>query len=217
MKNVAVILSGCGFLDGAEIHESVLTLLAIENAGAKYQCFAPDKLQAEVVNHLSGKTEPTQSRNILIEAARIARGNILPIQEINPDNFDAIIFPGGFGAAKNLCSFANEGATMSVIPEVLEVAKSFADSHKPAGYICIAPAIISRVYGSGVALTIGNDQETASALEEMGAHHKNCVVEDIIVDEAHKVVSTPAYMLAQTVSEAHEGISKLVNKVIQMV
>ena len=137
--------------------------------------------------------------------------------QLQKDNFDAIIFPGGFGAAKNLCSFANEGATMSVIPEVLEVAKSFADSHKPAGYICIAPAIISRVYGSGVALTIGNDQETASALEEMGAHHKNCVVEDIIVDEAHKVVSTPAYMLSQTVSEAHEGISKLVNKVIQMV
>lgn len=217
MKKIAVVISGCGFLDGAEIHESVLTLLAIDCAGARYQCFAPDKNQKEVVNHLTSTTVSSESRNMLVEGARIARSNILPINELNVDEFDAIIFPGGFGAAKNLCSFAEKGAEMTVDEDVLAVAKAFAEQHKPAGYICIAPCIISRVYGSVVSLTIGDDQDTADALEAMGAHHVNCAVTDIVTDEVHKVVSTPAYMLAQRISEAQTGIQKLVHKVLELI
>ncbi len=212
MTDVAVVLSGCGFLDGAEIHESVMTLLALDSHELSYQCFAPDKPQRDVVNHYT-KTPADEQRNVLTEAARIARGAIRPLSELDPAQFRAIVFPGGYGAAKNLCDFAVNGTGMQLDPEVERVARAFAEAGKPAGYICIAPAMIPRIYPAGVRCTIGTDTETAAALQAMGAEHRNCPVDDIVADERYKVVSTPAYMLAQRISEAAAGIEKLVCQV----
>ncbi|WP_067516253.1 isoprenoid biosynthesis glyoxalase ElbB [Endozoicomonas ascidiicola] len=214
-KNIAVVLSGCGVYDGSEIHEAVLTLLHIEMAGATYQCFAPNINQHHVVNHLTGE-EMAEQRNVLVEAARIARGNIKPLSELNADEFDAIILPGGFGAAKNLSDFAFKGASFRIQTDTLSAIKAFATAGKPAGLICIAPAMAGRIFGDGVTATIGNDEATASAMAETGVDHQVCAVEEIVVDEANKLVSTPAYMLGQSVSEVSTGISKLVTKVIDM-
>ena len=216
MKKVAVLLSGCGVFDGAEIHESVLTLLALAKAGAKYQCFAPDIDQMHVVNHLTGEVEQGHTRNVLTESARIARGDVKPLHEMEVNDFDAIILPGGFGAAKNLCDFALKGADAKLNPQVLEACKRFAVAKKPAGYACIAPAMMAEVYGEGINLTIGNDQDTAAALRHMGANHIDCPVDDVVVDEQHKVASTPAYMLAQDIVEAEKSINKLVQTVLAM-
>ena len=213
MANFAVVLSGCGFFDGAEIHESVLTLLALDTNNHIYQCFAPDIGQMHVVNHLSGETAEGETRNVLVESARIARGNIKPLTELSVNDFDAIIFPGGFGAAKNLCSFAVKGADMTVEPSVEAVAKSFAEASKPAGYVCIAPAMLTKIYGSGVQCTIGNAEDVAGAITAMGGEHIQCEVTEIVVDEARKVVTTPAYMLANRISEAATGINKLVEQI----
>ncbi|MBE1300028.1 MAG: isoprenoid biosynthesis glyoxalase ElbB [Alteromonadaceae bacterium] len=215
MKKIAVILSGCGVFDGAEIHESVLTLLHVARAGASYQCFAPDIEQMHTINHMTGE-EMQPNRNVLVEASRIARGDIKPVSELNQNDFDALILPGGFGAAKNLSDFAVKGAEASVQNDVLSACKAFAQAKKPVGYICIAPAIIPIVYGKGAKATIGNDQDTATAIEQLGGNHLVCPVEGFVVDEEHKVVSTPAYMLAQSILEADEGIGKLVNKVIEL-
>ncbi|WP_369601838.1 isoprenoid biosynthesis glyoxalase ElbB [Hahella sp. SMD15-11] len=212
MTDVAVVLSGCGFLDGAEIHESVMTLLALDSHELSYQCFAPDKPQQDVVNHYT-KTPADEQRNVLTEAARIARGAIHPLSELDPAQFRAIVFPGGYGAAKNLCDFAVNGTGMQLDPEVERVARAFAEAGKPAGYICIAPAMIPRIYPAGVRCTIGTDTETAAALQAMGAEHQNCPVDDIVADERYKVVSTPAYMLARRISEAGAGIEKLVRQI----
>ncbi len=216
MKKVAVILSGCGVFDGAEIHESVLTLLALEQAGAHYQCFAPNIEQAHVINHLTGEVAEGDSRNVLVESARIARGNVKDIAEADAADFDALILPGGFGAAKNLCDFAFNGAECQVNPDVLQFCKAMAAASKPVGFICIAPAMIPHVYGKGAKVTIGTDQGTAEAIEAMGGDHVSCPVDEFVVDEAHKVVSTPAYMLAGSIIEAQTGITKLVTKVLEM-
>lgn len=215
MKKVAVILSGCGVFDGAEIHESVLALLHIAKAGASYQCFAPDMEQMHTINHISGE-EMQPNRNVLVESARIARGEIKPITELNASEFDALILPGGFGAAKNLSDFAVKGAEAAMQSDVLKACQAFATARKPAGYICITPALIPLVYGSPSLATIGNDIDTASAVSAMGGEHVECAVEDIVVDEANRVVSTPAYMLAGSILEADAGISKLVEKVLSM-
>jgi len=216
MKKVAVILSGCGVFDGAEIHESVLTLLALEQAGASYQCFAPNIDQVHVINHLKGEVSEGETRNVLVESARIARGNAKDVADANADDFDALILPGGFGAAKNLCDFAFKGAECKVNPDVLAFCQAMAAQEKPLGFICIAPAMIPHVYGKGAKVTIGNDQETASAIETMGGEHICCPVNEFVVDEVNKVVSTPAYMLAGNILEAKLGIDKLVNKVLDM-
>lgn len=215
MKKVAVILSGCGVFDGAEIHESVLALLHIAKAGASYTCFAPDIEQMHTINHLTGE-EMQPNRNVLVESARIARGEVQAITELNAEDFDALILPGGFGGAKNLCDFAVKGADATMQDDVLSACKAFADAGKPAGYICITPAMIPLVYGQGSKATIGTDEETASALSAMGSDHVSCAVEDIVVDEERKVVSTPAYMLAGSILEADAGISNLVNKVLEL-
>lgn len=214
-KNVAVILSGCGVYDGTEIHESVLTLLALDRQGAEYQCFAPDIPQHHVINHNTGD-EMDQERNVLVESARIARGEIKPVQALKVEEFDALILPGGFGAAKNLSDFAFSGAEVRVQVDVLAITKAFADEGKPVGLMCIAPAIAGRIFGEGVQATIGNDEDTASAMEATGVKHVNCGVDDIVVDELRKLVTTPAYMLAKRISEAAEGIEKLVEKVLQL-
>ncbi|KJZ65808.1 isoprenoid biosynthesis glyoxalase ElbB [Pseudomonas fluorescens] len=214
-KKIAVILSGCGVYDGAEIHESVITLLRLDQRGAQVQCFAPNIAQLHVINHLTGEEMP-ESRNVLVESARIARGNIKDIREADVEDFDALIVPGGFGAAKNLSNFAIEGAGCTVQPEVLALAEAFAEAGKPVGLICISPALAAKIYGPGVTCTIGNDADTAAAMNKMGATHADCAVTDIVEDKARKLVSTPAYMLAQSISEAASGINKLVDRVLEL-
>ncbi|QHC98369.1 MULTISPECIES: isoprenoid biosynthesis glyoxalase ElbB [unclassified Pseudomonas] len=214
-KKVAVILSGSGVYDGAEIHESVITLLRLDQRGAQVQCFAPNIAQLHVINHLTGEEMP-ESRNVLVESARIARGNIKDIRDADVDDFDALIVPGGFGAAKNLSNFAVEGAGCSVQPEVLALAEAFAEAGKPVGLMCISPALAAKIYGPGVTCTIGNDTDTATAMNKMGATHEDCAVTEIIEDKARKLVTTPAYMLAQNISEAASGINKLVDRVLEL-
>ncbi len=210
----AVVLSGCGVYDGAEIHEAVLTLLAIDRAGGTYQCFAPDVAQMHVVNHLTGQ-EAGESRNVLVEAARIARGAIKPLAEFDAGAFDAIVFPGGFGAAKNLCSFAVAGPDCTVNPDVERAITAMRAAAKPIGALCIAPAILARVLGD-VEVTIGSDAGTAAALEKMGAHHVNRSHGELAVDEARKVVTTPCYMLDASIGQIADGAQAVVTKLIAM-
>lgn len=214
-KKVAVILSGCGVYDGAEIYESVITLLRLDQRGAQVQCFAPDIAQLHVINHLTGEEMP-ESRNVLVESARIARGEVRDIREANAEDFDALIVPGGFGSAKNLSNFAVEGTGCTVQPDVLALTEAFAEAGKPVGLICISPALAAKIYGPGVICTIGNDADTAAALNKMGATHKDCAVSEIVEDKARKLVTTPAYMLAQSISEAASGINKLVDRVLEL-
>lgn len=215
MKKVAVILAGCGVYDGGEIHECVLTLLALARAGAQVSCYAPDIEQAHVVNHLTGE-EQQQSRNVLVEAARITRGNILSLAEFDAKDHDALVVPGGFGAAKNLSDFAFNGAQCNVEASVLAATQSFAQSHKPAAYLCIAPAMLPKIYGQGVVLTIGDDKDTANAIVLMGGEHVECAVDDFVYDPKHNVLSTPAYMLAQDIVEAANGIEKTIAKLLTL-
>ena len=214
-KKIAVILSGCGVYDGAEIHESVITLLRLDQRGAEVQCFAPNISQLHVINHLTGDEMP-ESRNVLVESARIARGNIKDIREASVEDFDALIVPGGFGAAKNLSNFAIEGAGCTVQPDVLALTEAFAEAGKPVGLMCISPALAAKIYGPGVTCTIGSDADTAAAMNKMGSTHQDCAVSDIVEDKARKLVCTPAYMLAQSISEAASGINKLVDRVLEL-
>ncbi|HKY62514.1 MAG TPA: isoprenoid biosynthesis glyoxalase ElbB [bacterium] len=216
MKKIGILLSGCGVKDGSEIHEAVLTLLAVDRAGAKAVFMAPD-VELEEVNHLTG--QPTgEKRNVLLESARIARGDIRDLSKVKAQDIDALLLPGGFGAAKNLCNFAFVGADAKPQEDVARLVREVHRAGKPIGAICIAPATIAAILGREAqpSLTIGTDPGTASALEQMGAKHRNCEVREFHVDEKNKIVSTPAYMLATRVSEAAEGIEKLVKKVIEM-
>ncbi|AJF75115.1 TPA: isoprenoid biosynthesis glyoxalase ElbB [Raoultella terrigena] len=213
MKKIGVVLSGCGVYDGTEIHEAVITLLAIARGGAQAVCFAPDKAQTDVINHLTGELLP-ESRNVLIEAARIARGEIQPLSDARADDLDALIVPGGFGAAKNLSSFASRGSECTVDDELKALTQAMHQAGKPLGFICIAPALLPKILPAPLRVTIGTDLDTAEALEDMGAEHVPCPVDDIVVDEENKVVTTPAYMLAQNIAEAASGIEKLVARVL---
>ncbi|MBL8693582.1 MAG: isoprenoid biosynthesis glyoxalase ElbB [Planctomycetes bacterium] len=219
MSTFAVILSGCGFLDGAEIHESVTTLLAIERSGSRWIAYAPDAAQADVVNHSKKQPSPGESRNILHESARIVRGRIEPTTALDAAKVDGVILPGGFGVAKNLCNFASAGADATARPEIVQFLRAMHSSRKPIGAICIAPALVAIAFrGTDVhpKLTIGNDAGTAAALESMGSKHAACEVSDCIVDETNRIVTTPAYMLATCVSEAAPGIEALVREVIRL-
>ncbi|WP_327439187.1 isoprenoid biosynthesis glyoxalase ElbB [Pseudomonas donghuensis] len=214
-KKIAVVLSGCGVYDGAEIHESVITLLRLDQRGAKVQCFAPNIAQMHVINHLTGEVMP-ETRNVLVESARIARGEVKDLREADAKDFDALIVPGGFGAAKNLSNFAVEGAGCSVHPDVLALAEAFAEAGKPVGLICISPALAAKIYGPGVVCTIGSDAGTSAAIVKMGGTHEECDVHDIVEDTQRKLVSTPAYMLAKSISEAAGGIYKLIDRVLEL-
>ena len=214
MKKVSVILSGCGFKDGAEIQESVLTLLAIQKQNAEYQCFAPDIEQHHVTNHLTGKNSD-ESRNVLVESARIARGKILPLSDFKPADFNALIFPGGFGAALNLSTFGFEGGDCTVNEEVASAIRGMVELKKPLGALCIAPAIMAKLL-DGVELTIGSDEGTAKALEGMGAKHKNADFSEIVIDEKYRLVTTPCYMLDSKVTYIAEGAENLVKAVLAM-
>ncbi|WP_409309206.1 isoprenoid biosynthesis glyoxalase ElbB [Pectobacterium sp. B1J-3] len=213
MKRVGIVLSGCGVFDGSEIHEAVLTLLAVDRAGAEAVCFAPDKPQFHVVNHLTGDVT-NENRNVLTESARIVRGKIQPLSTADAQQLDALIVPGGFGAAKNLSDFATQGAACQVDESLKLLTQEIYKQNKPIGFICIAPALLPVLLGEPVRLTIGNDIDTAEMIEEMGGEHIVCPVDDIVVDAEHKIVTTPAYMLANSISEAAKGIDKLVSRVL---
>ncbi|WP_025120036.1 MULTISPECIES: isoprenoid biosynthesis glyoxalase ElbB [unclassified Serratia (in: enterobacteria)] len=216
MKQVAVVLSGCGVYDGAEIHEAVLTLLALDRAGAQVICFAPDKQQVHVINHLTGE-EMLESRNVLLESARIARGHIQPLSQADAGQLDALIVPGGFGAAKNLSSFATQGAECSIDPDLSKLIREMHKKNKPMGFMCIAPVLLPKVIGQPLRLTIGNDPDLGEVIDAMGGEPVICPVDDIVVDIENKVVTTPAYMLAQSIGEAARGIDKLVSRVLDLV
>lgn len=215
MTKVAVILAGCGVFDGGEIHESTLTLLALDQAGVSYQCLAPDIKQMHVVNHLTGE-EMAEQRNVLLESARIARGKVLDISKANPLDYDAVIVPGGFGVAKNLCDFAVKGSDMTVNPAVQAFIRAVHEAGRPVGLVCIAPVMAPRLFGKGVLCTIGRDAGTASAIESMGGQHQACAVDGVVVDKTNRLVTTPAYMLAERISEVAVSINNLVKAVLEM-
>jgi len=219
MTRVAVCLSGCGVQDGSEIHEAVLTLLALDQNGADIVCCAPNIDQPTVVNHLTGQKAEGPKRNVLTESARIARGKIKDLAEVRAADIDALIFPGGLGAAKNLCTFADDGPTCRVDPEVDRLVTEMLEAGKPIGAICIAPAMLARIVGwrnLHPQVTIGNDPTTAAAIETMGAQHTQCACTGCIVDEPHRLVTTPAYMLGSGPAEVFEGIRSLVTEVLKL-
>ncbi|CAI1052769.1 isoprenoid biosynthesis glyoxalase ElbB [Serratia ficaria] len=215
MKKVGVVLSGCGVYDGAEIHEAVLTLLALDRAGAQAVCFAPDKPQLHVINHLSGDEMP-ERRNVLVESARLARGQVQPLAQADAAQLDALIVPGGFGAAKNLSNFAAAGAECQVDEDLARLTQQMHKANKPIGFMCIAPALLPKLLNRQVRLTIGNDPDLGEVIDAMGGEPVICPVDDIVVDIEHKVVTTPAYMLAQSIAEAAGGIDKLVSRVLDL-
>lgn len=214
-KKVGVVFAGCGVFDGSELTESVLTLLALERNGLQAVCMAPDKPQLHVINHLTGDTMD-ESRNVLVESARIVRGDIQDIAAVQSAELDALVIPGGFGAAKNLSRFAVDGPSSEVDPEVKRLISEMAAARKPLAFICIAPAIAAQVLGDqGVALTIGNDPDTAKAIESTGARHVNKSVTEYHEDPERRVLSTPAYMLGQGPLEVSKGIDGLIHTLAQ--
>jgi enhancing lycopene biosynthesis protein 2 len=216
-KKIGVLLSGCGVMDGSEIHEATLTLYFLDKQDAEIVCMAPNKDQFDVVDHLAG-SPTTEKRSVLMEAARIARGKILDVKTVKADDIDAVIIPGGFGAAKNLCTFAMEAANCKVDQDVARLLKDLHQKKKPIGALCIAPAVIAGLFGAELApeITIGSDPETAAALEKMGARHRAAKVDEIVVDNKNRIVTTPCYMLAQSIKEVGAGAEKLVAKIMEM-
>lgn len=215
MKKIAVILGGSGVFDGSEIHEAVLALFAIEQQGACWHCFAPNIDQHQVINHLNGEVSH-EIRNVLVESARIARGNISDVATLNINDYDALLVPGGFGVANNLSDFARHGSACQLNEDVKQACQAFAHANKPAAYLCIAPTLIPQIYGPGAKATIGNDPDTASAFNAMGGEHIQCPVDDFVLDQKRRLLTTPAYMLATNISEAATGINKLVQELIKL-
>lgn len=213
-KKIAVILSGCGVYDGSEIHEATLTLYSIMKQGATYEIFAPDVKQAHVVNHLTGE-EMTEERNVLVESARIARGAIKNLKEYDASKFDALIIPGGFGAAKNLSTFAFAGTDMDINPDVEKAIGETVKAKKPIGALCIAPVILAKMFPN-IGLTIGQDGDTAEAIESLGAVHHETAHGEVIVDEEYKVATTPCYMLDANILQIAEGAENVVREVLGM-
>lgn len=213
-KKVAVVLSGCGVFDGAEIHESVLSLLALNRQGAEYQCFAPDIMQHHVINHTTGD-EMAESRNVLIEAARIARGNIKPLGEFNAADYDALLLPGGFGAAKNLSSLAFEGPECKVDEDLRSAVTAMVAVGKPIGALCIAPAVVAKIL-EGAKVTIGSDPGTIGAIEAMGGSHQETTHGEVVIDERLKLVTSPCYMLDATISQIADGAENTVRALLDL-
>ncbi len=215
MKKFAVVLSGCGVFDGAEIHEATLTMLAIKKQGADYQIFAPDIEQHHVINHYSGKEmKEKESRNVLVESARIARGDIKPLDEFNSSKFDALLFPGGFGAAKNLSSIAFKGSEAEVDEEVKRAVKEMLAAKKPIGALCISPAVIAKIIGD-VKVTIGQEEDTAKTIEAMGATHIATDHGDVVIDDNKMVFTTPCYMLEADITQVWDGAYNIVEAMMK--
>ncbi len=220
MLKIGVVLSGSGFQDGSEIQESVFTLYNLDAADVDIVCMAPNISQTRVINHLTGQVT-SETRNVLVESARIARGNIKDIKDVNLADLDGVIFPGGFGAASSLSTFSENGANCTVNPDVENLIKEMHKTKKPLGFICIAPVIAAKVLGSlelehKLKLTIGSDSDTAKAIHDMNATHEAKTVDDIEVDLENRVVSTPAYMTGPGPRDINKGIEKLVRQVLIM-
>jgi enhancing lycopene biosynthesis protein 2 len=214
-KKVGLLLSGCGVYDGTEIHEAVLTMLFLDRAGAEIICMAPDMPQRHVINHITNEAVE-EERNVLVESARIARGDIQDLKDVRFSDLDALIIPGGFGAAKNLSDFAEKGPDATVHPEVNRILGEMTTAGKPVGALCIAPAILTKALSAKVPeVTIGNDPGTASAITTMGGVHHDCGVDMIHVDEKNRIITTPAYMLGPGIKDVAVGIEKLVEKVME--
>lgn len=214
MKKFAIILSGCGVYDGSEIHEATMAMLAIKKIGYDFELFAPNKEQYHVVNHLTGEVT-NEKRNVLVESARIARGNVKDLKLLQAKDFDILILPGGFGAAKNLSSYAIDGEKMSVDNEVERVILDFHKSKKPIGAMCIAPVIIAKVL-PGSLVTIGQDTKTAKDIVTFGSNHKNSNKTEVVVDYDNKIVTTPCYMLDSNIAEIYDGAYNLVNALLTL-
>lgn len=215
MKKIAVVLSGCGYLDGSEITEAVSLLIALGEAGAEVTCFAPS-IELTTVDHLSAK-ETSEKREVLKESARIARGKVLDLSTLQTQNFDGLAFPGGFGAAKNLSNWAAKGSACEVHPEVRRVITEFHSESKPIGAICIAPVLLAKVLGDkNITITIGNDPGTAAEVRKAGAQHEDCPVDDYITDREGKIVTTPAYMYDDAKPhEVFKGIFGLAHELVE--
>ncbi len=216
MKKVAVVLSGCGVYDGSEVYEAVSTLLALDQAGAQVQCLAPNIDQLHVMNHLTGEEMVGETRNVLVEAGRICRGQIEDLAQANAQDYDALMVPGGFGAAKNLSDFALKGPECEVNPQFLAFAQAMHQAGKPIGLICISPVMSAAICGAGVKCTVGGDAPTGAAITAMGAIPVECPVDQAYVDREHKLVTTPAYIIANSISEAAAGIKACVDQVLEM-
>lgn len=216
-RKVGVILSGCGFLDGSEIHESVLALLCLDELGVEAVCMAPAGPQRQVVDHQTHKASGEQ-RDMLRESARIARGKIRDLASVRGHELDAVVMPGGFGAAKNLCDFAERGAKASAHPEVARLLREVHAAKKPIGAICIAPAVLAAVLGKAhhPLLTIGNDAGTVRELVAMGVRHQDCPVQECVVDRDHRIVSAPAYMFDASLTDVAAGIRRLCREIVAM-
>ena len=213
MKKFAVVLAGCGVFDGAEIHEATLTMLAIKRQGADYKCFAPDIPQHHVINHLSGD-EMNESRNVLVEAARIARGEIKALSDYKAEDFDALIIPGGFGAAKNLSTVAFDGPKAKVNEDVEKAVLNTLKAKKPIGALCISPAFIAKII-KGVNVTVGQDEGSIQAIEAMGGKHVKTTHGDVVVDEENLVFTTPCYMLDAEITDIDDGASNIVGEMLK--
>ena len=219
MAKIGVVLSGCGVNDGSEIHEAVITMLELDKAGAEMILMAPNIDQLHVINHATGE-EMDDSRNVLIESARIARGNIEDIAVVTSDNIDALILPGGFGVVKNLSDYAMAGSDCSVNPDVYRLIAELRVMEKPIGAICIAPVMMAKILGEqeeSANMTIGYDETTSTDIVSMGSKHVECPVSEMIIDEEKKIVTTPAYMEAKSIKEAADGIEKLINQILSMI
>lgn len=217
MTNVAVILAGCGYLDGAEIREAVITLLALDRAGAKVQCFAPDVPQMHVVDHRTGKEVAGESRNVLAESARIARGQIRDLKEAKAAAFDALVLPGGYGAAKNLSDLAVKGAAATVLPDYKRLVTEFVQAGKPIGAICISPAVLTAALKETCDPTVTIGQDADGLIAGLGGHHQSCPTTGVCVDAAHKIVSCPAYMSEARLADVATGIEGVVRQVMEWV
>ncbi len=213
MKKFAVVLSGSGVFDGSEIHEATLSMYAIRKQGAVYDVFAPDMEQFHVVNHITGE-EMKEKRNVLVEAARIARGKIRPLSEFDPAGYDALLLPGGFGAAKNLSTFAIDGPDCRIQPDTAKAIRGMHSAGKPIGALCIAPVLLAKILGN-VKLTIGQDEDTARALEKMGAWHEKTEHAQVVVDEENKVFTTPCYMLEADIAQIGDGAENIVRVILK--
>lgn len=214
MKKFAVVLAGCGRKDGSEINEAITLLLSIEQHHCEYQCFAPDRPQAEVVDHLTDKKVAGAKRNVLTEAARLARSNVRPIEEYHAADYDGLLFSGGYGVAKNLCDYAYKGVDMEVQPDVARAIMETHDAHKPIGGMCISPVMFAKLI-PGVCVTLGNEgTQDADNIRKMGAEHVQTENGDVCADNAELVFTTPAYMLEATLKDVYDGAYNLVETIV---
>ena len=215
MKKFAIVLAGCGVFDGAEIHEATLTMLAIKKLGADYEIFAPDVFQHHVINHMTGKEMP-EKRNVLVESARIARGNIKSLSHFRADAFDAILLPGGFGVAKNLCTWAFEGDNCRVNPEVEKALKEMYAAGKPIGALCIAPIILGKLF-PGTNITTGDDDASAGFIKKMGSDYTKATHGEVITDKSRKIFTAPCYMLDADIVQIAEGTENIVREMLKVI